>query len=50
MKRYSVRLSVCLSQHGPTAANLLLWAWQAVVDIYRLLQQWRVVGIVSIRR
>ena len=37
MKRYGVRPSVCLSQHGPAAANLLLlWAWQS--DIDRLLQ------------
>jgi len=39
MKWYGFHLLVCLSQHGPTAANL-----QQAGDIDQLLQQWHVVG------
>ena len=40
LKRYGVRLSVCLSQHSPTAANpLLLWARRAG-DVDGLLLLW----------
>jgi len=41
LKRYGVRLSVCLSQHRRTAANpLLLWARRAR-DVDGLLPQWQ---------